>query len=61
VVASRIGGEWMPLVGADRARVDSMRPLAQQVADISGCKITLLRFSVREELETLMPVVSGRA
>lgn len=53
VVAMKAGDVWLPLVGADRARVDSLRPIAQDMAQASGKPIRLLRFTVREELETL--------
>lgn len=52
-------GMWMPLVGADMARVDSLRPIAKHIAKTSGQKIKLLRFSVREELETILPELEG--
>jgi hypothetical protein len=45
----------MPLIAADRARVDSLRRMAKQIARESGNKITLCRFSVREELEVIEP------
>jgi hypothetical protein len=46
---------WMPLVGADIARVESIRHVAQIIADQSGKPIRLLRFAVREELEVIHP------
>ena len=46
-------GIAMPLVGADMARVDSLRPIAQQLAKDMHKKITLAKFSVREDLEVL--------
>lgn len=48
-------GMWMPLVAADRERVDSLRERAKQIARESGNKITLCRFSVREEIEVIEP------
>lgn len=44
---------WMPLVGADMARVESLRPIALQIAREVGKPIKLLRFTQREELEVL--------
>ena len=41
---------WMPMVGADMARVESLKPIAQHVARATGKKIKLLRFTKREEL-----------
>jgi hypothetical protein len=48
------GGVAMPMVGADMKRVDSLRPVAEQmVRDYPGLKITLCRFEIRTELETI--------
>lgn len=55
IPAVQLGDVLMPLLGADRARVDSLRRLAQQVADREGRPLTLARFTVREDLETLTP------
>jgi hypothetical protein len=43
----------MPMVGADMKRVDDLRPLAQKIAREMGKKITLVRFTQREELEEI--------
>jgi hypothetical protein len=48
-------GSSFPLVGADVARLDEMRRVAQAIADGSGRPIRLLRFSVREEVEAIEP------
>lgn len=45
----------MPLVGADMKRVDSLKPLARELAKQLGVKVTLCRFEVRTELETFEP------
>lgn len=42
-----------PMVGADMKMVDKLRPLAEKIARQSGMKITLCRFEIRTELETL--------
>jgi len=55
IVAARMGNMWMPLVGADMDRIDSLRPLAVEVARLTGKKIVLAKFSVREDLEELEP------
>lgn len=49
------GGMAMPMLGADRERVDQLRPLAQELARTHSAKITLCRFEVRTELETFGP------
>ena len=41
---------WMPLVGADMARVESLKPIARNIAAQTGKKIKLLHFTHREEL-----------
>ena len=41
---------WMPLVGADRARVESLRPIVRTIAVETGQRIKLLHFTHREEL-----------
>jgi len=52
IVAEYRGGMWLPMVGADMARVESLRPLAQSVARSTGLKIKLVRFEKRVELES---------
>jgi hypothetical protein len=47
------GHLMMPLVCADKARVDSLREKAREIAKASGNKITLVRFSLREEIEVI--------
>lgn len=48
-------GTWMPMVGADPARVDSLKLMAQSLAQTSGKKIVLAKFSVREDVEVIEP------
>jgi hypothetical protein len=45
----------LPLVCADKARVDSLRERARVLGQQSGKRIILARFSVREEVETIWP------
>jgi hypothetical protein len=53
VAAALAGDVFLPLVCADRARVDAVRGLAKRIARESGNKITLCRFSVREDVEVI--------
>ena len=53
VVAEKFGGVWMPLVGADMARVESLKPLARMVAKKTGKPLKLLRFTNRELMEII--------
>lgn len=55
VAAVQLGSMMMPLVGADAARVESLRKMAQQVADQTGMTLTLARFAVRENMATITP------
>lgn len=43
----------MPMVCADQARVDALRGIAEQMAQETGIEIKLVRFTNREELETI--------
>lgn len=45
-------GLVMPMIAADRRRLDLLRPIAEREAKRMGVKFTLARFSVREDLET---------
>ncbi len=42
---------FLPFVCSDKARVNSLRPLVQEMVKASGRKIKLIRLTVREELE----------
>lgn len=46
-------GVWYPMVGADMARVDSLRPMARRISKATGKEIRLLKFTTREELEVI--------
>lgn len=54
LIASFFNGAWMPLVAADKARVESLRPLAEEVARESGKTVVLAKFSLREDVETFV-------
>jgi len=55
IVAALVGDRWLPLVGADMDRVESLRPLAMGVACATEKRIVLARFGDREDLEELKP------
>lgn len=44
---------WLPLVGADMARVESLRPFAEGIGRKTGKKIKLCKFDHRQELEEI--------
>jgi hypothetical protein len=47
--------QWIPMVGADEARMISLKKRAQEIANITRQKITLVKFSTKTELETIEP------
>jgi hypothetical protein len=47
VCACLVGGVNMPLIGADLARVESLRPQARAVMLSAGCPVRLVEFSTR--------------
>lgn len=51
----RTSSGMVPLIGADKERVVSMRPRAADVARQSGVPIKLVKFSTREDIETIEP------
>ena len=44
---------WIPLVGVDTARAESLKPIAQGIGHRLGKKVTLVHFSNREDLEVI--------
>lgn len=46
---------WLPLVGADMARIDSVRIAAEQIARDTGKRVKLLQFTNRVEMEEINP------
>ncbi|KKN87010.1 hypothetical protein LCGC14_0262790 [marine sediment metagenome] len=50
IVGMNTGAGLMPLVGADMARVESLKPIARRIAVETGMRIKLLHFTHREEL-----------
>lgn len=45
---------WIPLISADEERLAQMRRIAQKMVEDEGREIKLVKFSSREELETLI-------
>ncbi len=48
-------GQWFPLMGADLGRIDSLRPVAQAVANTIGKPMRLCVFKGRELVEVIEP------
>jgi hypothetical protein len=45
---------WMPLIAADTKRLEQMRAIAMNMLrDLPDCSIKLVKFTTREEVETL--------
>jgi hypothetical protein len=53
IAAFHTGQGWMPMVCADRTRIESLRPIAEQLARETGQEIKLVRFAVRTDVETI--------
>lgn len=44
---------WIPMIAADKTRLDQLRPVAESISRDMGVKITLVRFSQRTDLEVI--------
>jgi hypothetical protein len=53
LIAQAVGSMWMPLVGADMKRIDSLRPVAAAIGKRIGKKIKLVKFTNRQEVEVI--------
>jgi hypothetical protein len=43
----------LPMVGADMARIEQLRPWAEHIASTMGAKVTLAHFTNRTDVETI--------
>lgn len=48
---------WMPMVAADQARVDILRPMAHEAATAAGKRCVVAQFSARKDIEVIEPGV----
>lgn len=46
-------GKWLPLVGADMDRVDSLIPLAEEMVQATGVPIEVVKFTQRETIRVI--------
>jgi len=53
VVGKFMGDIFMPFVAADAARLESLRPLAKEIATKTGKTVKIIRLTAREEIETI--------
>lgn len=44
------GMGWMPMIGADKERIESLEGWAKAVKDITGRPVRLVRFTLAEEM-----------
>ena len=51
IPAAVIDGVTMPLIGSDKARIESLRPFAEQVVAADGLAVRLVEFSIATVLE----------
>ncbi|KKL91894.1 hypothetical protein LCGC14_1166560, partial [marine sediment metagenome] len=50
IVAMQVGDVMIPMVGADMARVESLRPIARAISRRTRKEIKLIHFTQREDL-----------
>lgn len=55
VIGMSTASGWMPFVGADLARVNDLKPYAQQIATRLGKTVTLAVFQTRQNVEVIEP------
>ncbi|MBR0879598.1 hypothetical protein ACVMGC_000996 [Bradyrhizobium barranii subsp. barranii] len=48
-------GSLVPLMAADKKRVEALKPWAREVARITGKKIKLIKFTTRSEVMEIEP------
>lgn len=53
IIAQTMGDTWMPFVAADKARLDALRPIVEHLVHKRGITVKLVKFTQREEIETL--------
>lgn len=49
------GETFIPFVAADRARYESLIPMAERIATLMGEPIRVIRFTTRTEVQTILP------
>jgi hypothetical protein len=53
LIAQTVGSMWMPMVGADMKRIDSLRPVAAAIGKQLHKRIKLVKFTNRQEVEVI--------
>jgi len=47
--------QWLPLIAADKERLQLLRPFAHQIAKVTKKKIKLVKFHSREDIGVIEP------
>lgn len=55
IIGMNTGTGWVPLVGADMERVESLKPIAQGISRQIGKNIKIVRFETRKEIGVIRP------
>lgn len=55
IIGMNTGTGWMPLVGADMERVESLKPIAQSISRQTGKRVKILQFETRREIGVIKP------
>ena len=53
LVAAPLSGMMMPMIAADKDRLESLKPIAKDIAKMTKQKIVLLEFSTKKEVEVI--------
>ena len=48
-------GMWFPMITGSLDKIGEMRDVAQEIANLSGRPVKLIRFAVRSDLEEIRP------
>jgi hypothetical protein len=55
VCAAPMGDLTVPLIAADKRRVDDLYPLARGIANVFNKPVRLAKFATREDIEVIQP------
>jgi hypothetical protein len=55
VCGMAFNGGWIAMVAADLKRVESLKPVAKAMAELSDMKIKLVEFTTRREIQEIGP------
>ncbi len=55
IIGKRINGSWFPFTVANLSLMEKLKPEAQEMANSLNRQIHIVKFTVREEIETINP------